>query len=175
MSKTIKLISFIILILFLCPSQYLFIPFFVIGALVFVIRFLRNNSPTKSRIDTTVFLVSIILNLFLAVVFMHKWGQILGSDLTLILAVLFAFGGTPATACLISELKISPLSVQLRTSDKLSVTEILICAVTSISIMLFATHSSPLVPFNDYCDAIEEYGLGTPDEDDFIEFIDMPD
>ena len=29
-------------------------------------------------------------------------------------------------------------------------------------------------PFNDYCDAIEEYGLGTPDEDDLIEFINVP-
>ena len=29
-------------------------------------------------------------------------------------------------------------------------------------------------PFNDYCDAIEEYGLGTPDEDDFVKFINMP-
>ena len=29
-------------------------------------------------------------------------------------------------------------------------------------------------PFGDYCDAMEEAGLGTPDDEKFIEFIDMP-
>ena len=29
-------------------------------------------------------------------------------------------------------------------------------------------------PFTYYCDAMQEAGLGTPDKDNFIEFIDMP-
>ena len=160
MPKSARLISIVSFILLLCPSDPLFMSVYLLGAGAFIFTVIKRHKLSDKPLNTTAILLSVCLNLVLAVIFINRWSSILGTYPTLLSALVLAIAGSLALPSFIRDFKIQPLSQKDIPDTRLTLSDILICAAASSVCLLISTHSSPLVPFNDYCDANCMFTIG---------------
>ena len=159
-SNAFKVISLVSFLLLLCPCNLYYSLFFAAIAIPFIILTAKKSNFFKANVSTTATLVSLIINLLLSLIFIHRWGAIMGNTATLFVGIALSFLGTTALPRLISSYKTQDISYSTSKSKTLSIPEILICFFGSFVILLIASRSTPIIPYNDYCDANVMFTIG---------------
>ena len=159
-AKAVKVISLISFLLLLCPSNLYYSLFFAAVAITFTVVTVNKTNFLKVTVSTTASLVSLIINLLLSLIFLHRWGALIGNTPALFLGIALSFLGITALPRLVFSFNTKEISYDTSKSNKLSIPEILICFLGSFVILLIATRSTPLIPYNDYCDANVMFTIG---------------
>lgn len=110
-------------------------------------------------VTTTSWLISVLINMLLSIVFLHRWGHILGNTPSLLISIILALSSSWAAPAILGSFERKKLEIK-KTNSSLTLTEIILCIVSSLLIMLIATRSTPLIPYNDYCDANVMFTIG---------------
>ena len=157
-SKTLKIMSLAALLLLLSPSNLYFGSLYLFFSLFLIFFVVKNTDYLSCKTSTIRILVSFIVNLLFAIVFLHRWGFILGDTFALITALILAVGGSYSLQGLYFSFNSNGNSI--RHKDKNDLMDIILCIITSLVIILIATRSTPLIPYNDYCDANVMFTIG---------------
>ena len=158
-SKVLKIISLISFLLLLSPSNIYFCVFYYAVSALFISAVIKKTGYLNVSVSSTSWLISVLINMLLSIVFLHRWGNILGNIPSLIISLILALAGSWAAPEILASFGNINISVK-NINSKLTLTEFILCIVSSLLIMLIATRSTPLIPFNDYCDANVMFTIG---------------
>ena len=159
-SKVLKIISLIAFLLLLSPSNVYFFVFYILSISVFVPVLIKKTGYFEVTVSMTSFMSSFIVNLILTVIFLHRWGFIIGSVPAMGISFLLSVIGMSALPRLLASVKTDSYPVSPFKNGKEPVYTYIICFIGSLIIMLIATRSTPLISFNDYNDANVMFTMG---------------
>lgn len=158
-SKVLKIISLISFLLLLSPSNIYFCVFYYAVSALFISAVIKKTGYLNVSVSSTSWLISVLINMLLSIVFLHRWGNILGNTPSLMISIILALMGSWAAPAILGSFGSKKIEFK-NINSKLTLTEFILCIGSSLLIMLIATRSTPLIPFNDYCDANVMFTIG---------------
>ena len=159
-SKVLKIVSLIAFLILLSPTNFFYLMLFIAASAVFVPVFIRKSNYINADISTISLLMSILVNLILSVIFLHRWGFIIGTTPALMVSIVLAVVGVWALPGILASYKFTVIDSTNIKEVKFDLRDLLICLLASLAVMLIATRSTPLIPYNDYCDANVMFTIG---------------